>query len=177
MVSTEWLSFSTHSCLVVEGKCLVDFVCDVLSVWKSLEVNPGLIRWDRWINIFGLVIIPIIHSPKESFVFVLRCPPLCSARLLIKQTVYLLVYLNVLLYNFPLRPVRGAARDKVSHRANVQIHTIDSFFCHAMYLICMLQRWWHSHCFFWMLFFYLINCLTFYEFLYCIMCCPRGDQC
>ena len=69
---------------------------------------------DKYLGNFGLVIIPNIHSPKESFVFVLRCPPFCSARLLIKQT---LVYLNILLYNFTLRPVSGAARDKDSHRA------------------------------------------------------------
>ena len=69
---------------------------------------------------FGLVIIPIIHSPKESFLFVLRScvsAPL-SVRLL--SPVSTSREPNILLDNFTPRPVRGASR----HEHFVQFRNI-----------------------------------------------------
>ena len=71
---------------------------------------------------FGLVIIPIIHSPKESFLFVLRSllcvRPSLSVRLL--SPVSTSREPNILLDNFTPRPVRGASR----HEHFVQFRNI-----------------------------------------------------
>ena len=108
MASTESGFHFPHS--AVYRECLV---CLCL-VWRGVEVNQVLIRWDGWVYLcnFGLVIIPIIHSPKESVLFVLFRsrvrPSLCPSANI--SPVSTSREPNILLDNFTPRPVRGAAR-------------------------------------------------------------------